>query len=131
MSRTKPASTASVTGRLIELGLGLLIVVAAIAVTRVWVELKNARRADSFVLRRSVELTLAAARQYDLERDVDRVSLARWGRFLALPPGQPLSARPAHAFVDSFVLCFQDGVLDSAEASGLLQRLMQFRPEIE
>ena len=118
----------SIRQRVIELAVGLGIVLVAIVITRVWVELKNARRADDNVLRQGVARTLASAEQYHVNGgDLGRQS-EDWKRFLASPPGQPLSARAAHEFVDSFVVSYRDGTLDSVETTALYHQLMSFRP---
>jgi len=120
--------TKPVRGRLVEIGLGVLFILIAVAATRVWVELKNARRADSPALRQSVALTLEAASRYGLDEPEAHEA---WSQFLNRPPGQKVPTRPAHEFLDSFMIKYQDGVLDSTESSALYHRLAEFPPEID
>ncbi len=109
-----------------EVLLGLLIIAVAIAVTRLWVGAKNARRADSLALRHSVALTLTTADRFNIPRPS-----AAWERLLAAPVGQRIPTGAAHGFVDSFLISYQDGILDSVETTALCRILQGFNPETE
>ena len=117
--------------RLFEVGVGLGIVLLAILGTKIWVELKNVRRADSAALRQSVALTLEAVQEYNLDRAEAKESVEPWVRFLQTSPKQKIPASPAHEFLDSFVIYYQDGKLDSAEAGVLYDQLAGFSPDID
>ena len=119
---------AGVTRRVVEIACGLIVILMAIGISRIWIEAKNSWRADSFVLRRSIQLTLDTARYYGVDDPESLEIAAAWERFLAAPPQQDISPQPAHEFVDSFMVKFRDGVMDSLEASELYHQLMTFRP---
>ena len=114
--------------RLSEVALGLSIVLLAILASKFWIELKNSRRADSLALRQGVALTLEAAQNYDLDRMPNRETLETWTRFLQTTPAPKIPTRAAHEFLDSFVICYRDGILDSAEAGALYLQLAGFSP---
>jgi len=109
--------------RLIEVAAGLAIVLVAIVISRFWIEIKNADRADSMAFRRCLALTLDAAGRFQLIEDSDSGSVAVYREFLDSPEGQPLPLRPTHEFVDSFLVYYQDGILDSLEADALYRRV--------
>jgi len=111
--------------RLIEVAAGLAIILAAIVISRFWIEMKNTNRADSMAFRRCLALTLDAARTYQLIEESDSGSVAACREFLDLPEGQPLPLQPTHEFVDSFLVYYQDGILDSLEAGALYRRVPQ------
>jgi len=117
--------------RLIEIVLGLFFVVLAIAATRVWVELKNTRRADSYALRQSVALTFKAADRYGLAEPTAGEVRRTWDDFLDTPLGQEVPADPAHEFLDSFMVRYQDGMLDSTEIDALYRQLSGFKPVVD
>jgi len=121
--------SASVSRRLMEIACGLLVVALAIGLSKLWIEAKNSGRADSFVMRESVQLTLEAARSYGVATPETDSAMEKWRRFLASPRRLAIDPRPAHAFVDSFMIKYRDGLLDSLETLGLYKQLVAFGPE--
>lgn len=120
-----------VSRRFLEITFGLLVVVAAVFLSKFWIEAGNSERADSVAFRRCVQMTLDAAGRYgisgvdaELVESVDR----KWSRFLATPQRSYFSPHPAHAFMDSFVVRYRDGDLDSTETSELYHQLATFGP---
>ena len=109
-----------------EVLLGLLIIAVAITITRLWIGAKNARRADSLALRQSVALTITAADRYNIPRPS-----TAWERLLDAPADRTIPTDPAHGFVDSFLISYQDGILDSVETIALCRILQGFQPETE
>ncbi len=114
--------------RVMELGVGLALVGLTIIIAKVWVGQKNATRADSEVFRRSVAITLSAVDQYTVLNATGADDLTVWQTFLGSPRGQRLPVSPAHTFVDSFVVRYRDGYLDSLETTQLARQLTTFSP---
>jgi hypothetical protein len=120
--------------RLLEITFGLLVVVAAVFLSKFWIEAGNSQRADSVAFRRSVQMTLEAAGKYGIsgaEAELDESVDRKWSRFLATPQRPYLPPHPAHAFVDSFVIRYRDGGLDSVETSELYHQLATFDPVMD
>lgn len=134
VTNTSPDSGKSASRRLLEIVFGLLVVAAAVIASKFWIEAGNSQRADSEAFRRSVQVTLDAAGQYGIsgaEEELITLVDRKWRQFLATAPRVSISPRPAHAFVDSFVIRYRDGDLDSAETSELYHQLATFGPDLD
>lgn len=127
-AQCEPPAGRPVSRRVIEITCGLAIVLIAIGASKIWIEARNSRRADSVVLRRSVQLTLDAARFYHVDESGLNEVAAAWEQFLATPRGRYVPPSPAHEFTDSFMVKFRDGRLDSLESGQLYRHLLTFRP---
>ncbi len=114
--------------RVVHLGIGLALVGLAIIIAKIWIAQENAARADSVAFRGSVTTTLDAIDRLSLELPEHRASLSDWREFLQTPRGQRLPVSWTHEFVDSFVVRYRDGQLDSAETVHLARQLGHFRP---
>lgn len=116
--------------RLVEVGLGLGIILVVILITKFWIELKNTKRADSSALRQSVALTLARAEELRLDQTSGAIRVDLWARWLQSEGRRrpDLPVEPAHQFLDSFFIYYQDGILDSLETEFLFGRLSSFAP---